>query len=77
MIVKNSEGVIVFVEVKARKSHRYGYGAEAVTAVKCQRIKRTSKQYIFDQGLPWNSDFRYDVIVIENHRLEHIVNAFY
>lgn len=77
MIVKSPEGVIVFVEVKARRNDAFGSGGAAVTPVKQRKILRTAKQYIFDQRLSWEGDFRFDVILFEKDRMEHIVHAFF
>ena len=66
MIVKSPEGVIVFVEVKARRNDAFGSGGAAVTPAKQRKILRTAKQYIFDQRLSWEGDFRFDVILFGN-----------
>ena len=76
MIVKSPEGVIVFVEVKARRN-AFGSGGAAVTPAKQRKILRTAKQYIFDQRLSWEGDFRFDVILFEKDKMEHIVHAFF
>lgn len=77
MIVKSPEGVIVFVEVKSRRSDAFGSGGAAVTPAKQRKILRTAKQYIFEQRLPWERDFRFDVVLFEKDRMEHIVHAFF
>lgn len=77
MIVKSPEGVIVFVEVKARRNDAFGSGGAAVTPTKQRKILRTAKQYIFDQRLSWEGDFRFDVILFEKDKMEHIVHAFF
>lgn len=77
MIVKSPEDVIVFVEVKARRNDAFGSGGAAVTSAKQRKILRTAKQYIFDQRLSWEGDFRFDVILFEKDRMEHIVHAFF
>ena len=77
MIVKSPEGVIVFGEVKARRNDAFGSGGAAVTPAKQRKILRTAKQYIFDQRLSWEGDFRFDVILFEKDKMEHIVHAFF
>lgn len=77
LIARDCDGTIVFIEVKGRANSHFGYGAEAVTSAKCQKIRRTAQQYIYEKGLHWDGNFRYDVIVIENRKMEHMVNAFY
>lgn len=76
LIGESPEKVIVFVEVKARSNDVFGSAGMAVTKSKQQKIVRTAKQYIFDNHLSWQQDYRFDVILFENHTLEHIENAF-
>lgn len=76
LIAESPEKVIVFVEVKARSSNAFGSAGMAVTKAKQKKILRTAKQYIFDRHLSWRQDYRFDVILFENHTLEHLENAF-
>ena len=48
----------------------------AVTKAKQQKIRRTARQYIYEHKLSWQKDYRFDVILFEDHGLEHIKNAF-
>lgn len=76
LIAESPGNVIVFVEVKARNSAAFGSAGRAVTKSKQQKIVRTARQYIFEHQLSWQRDYRFDVILFENHTLEHIENAF-
>lgn len=76
LIAESPENVIVFVEVKARSSDAFGSAGGAVTKSKQQKIVRTARQYIFEHKLAWHRDYRFDVVLFENHTLEHIENAF-
>lgn len=77
LIVKSPDGCIVFVEVKSRSNKHFGNAVEALTRTKCEKIKRTSKVYIYEKKLDWNLPYRYDVITFQNDQLEHIIHAFY
>lgn len=77
LIAKSPDGCVVFVEVKSRSNKRFGSASEALTRTKCEKIKRTSKAYIYEKKLNWDVDYRYDVITFQNDQLEHIVHAFY
>jgi len=55
--------LIVFVEVKTRKTKGFGLPCEAVTPTKLRKIKRTIKVYNSIKGCE-NCDFRIDVIEI-------------
>lgn len=72
--------VHVFVEVRQRRSNRFGTAADSLTDAKLERLRRaalhfTSKRYGRDD-LP----MRFDVVLIEGDkrswRLEHLRNAF-
>ena len=77
-IIADHAGVLVFCEVKTRRSLLYGSGAEAVGRRKQQRIIRTALLYM--QGLP-DRPCRFDVIEVlllprQSPAVNHIVNAF-
>lgn len=77
LIVKDENETVIFIEVKARTNRSYGDGADAVNDLKRQKIKRTARQYIFEKRLDWYCSFRFDVILFQNGKMEHIVDAFY
>ena len=60
---KENKDLIVFFEVKARRSLVFGLPGEAVTVSKMRRIKRTIKVYA-SMKYCGDSDFRIDVIEI-------------
>lgn len=72
---------IVFVEVKTRRSDRYGHPAEAVTRAKQQRMTRQALVYLKRYGL-LERRARFDIIAIvwpENSKqpqIQHLKNAF-
>ena len=63
-IVAEEAGVLVFVEVKARRSSRYGSAAESIPPWKRRRIGAMALDY-----LAWanrmNSPCRFDVVAID------------
>jgi putative endonuclease len=63
-IVAEEAGVLVFVEVKARRTMRYGSAAESIPAWKRRRIGAMALDY-----LAWsnrmNSPCRFDVVAID------------
>ena len=70
-------GFLVFVEVKARSSARYGLGREAVTKNKQQHILRAAQAYLAVYDVP-DCPVRFDVVEVElpTGIVTHIVNAF-
>ena len=55
---------IVFVEVKTRRSSRFGHAVEAMSAGKCSRLRRSV--YFYLQKRAWfGRRFRIDLIAID------------
>ena len=69
----------VFIEVKTRKTRRYGHPLEAVTRPKQRQISFTALDYLTRHGL-LDSPVRFDVIALMNNETEveltHIKDAF-
>lgn len=63
-IVSDDRGVVVFVEVKARKSNRHGLAAEAVSFRKQRRIGAMALDYLAWTG-SLNRRCRFDVVAID------------
>jgi putative endonuclease len=66
---------LVFVEVKTRRSDRFGIPAEAVTGTKQRRLRKLAGCYLRASGLSAPS-LRFDVVSILAGRLEVIEAAF-
>ena len=79
-IVAEDAGAVVFVEVKARATHRCGSAAEAVTAWKRRRIGAMALDYLARAGR-LQDRCRFDVVAIDGVRtgrvqVNVIENAF-
>ena len=74
-IVSEADGTIVFVEVKARASFKYGSPAEAVNYYKQRKLSLMAAQYIKTKKLIGRKA-RFDVIEIVGESINHIINAF-
>jgi len=71
---------LVFVEVKTRKSSRFGSGIEAVDLRKQQQLSRIAADYLVSEQVEYRQA-RFDVIAVEladphRPRFTHIPNAF-
>lgn len=78
-IIATIDDVVVFVEVKTRKSFIYGYPYEAVTLSKQQKIIKTAHSYIKLKKI-MDKQYRFDIIEVYlngNIRINHIKNAFW
>ena len=78
-VVADDGGVLVFVEVKARRSKQFGEPEEAVSLHKRAQLRKTAKGYLFRYEID-DTECRFDVIAIEYDRnvtsIRHIENAF-
>jgi putative endonuclease len=74
LILRDTEGTLVFVEVRTRADGRAGGAAASVTGPKQRRIVRAAQHYLM--RLPRCPPCRFDVVAIEGERLEWIRAAF-
>jgi len=78
-IVAEDNGVLVFVEVKARSSKTFGEPEDAVTESKQRQIKKIAEGYLYEHHL-FDKACRFDVIAIEyegsNTAIRHFEDAF-
>jgi len=78
-IIARDGEVLVFVEVKARKSERFGRPADAVNRAKREVLSRAAVRYM--KGLRQSElYFRFDVVEVigaeDDYEIRHIENAF-
>lgn len=74
-IIARERQTILFIEVKARSSLRYGRPAEAVNRTKQQRILRTALLYLAENGLE-DVPIRFDVVEVLPTGVNHLRAAF-
>lgn len=79
-LVAQAGGVLVFVEVKARRTSAYGGAPYAVTKAKQTRLVRLAAHYLARHRLG-NPTCRFDVLLCMGGestpaKIEHIENAF-
>lgn len=67
---------LVFFEVKYRGSDTKGSASEAVGVRKQQKICGVSDYYRMIHGCPDDTPIRFDVIAMDNDKIEWIRNAF-
>ena len=77
--VAQKDGAIVFVEVKTRRSRKYGTALEAVTPKQQARLCRSAALYLQESG-EMNAPCRFDVLTVEvkggRALCRHLQNAF-
>jgi len=78
-IICKEKKAIVFVEVKTRRSTKYGFPEEAVTRKKIEHLKKAALIYLSSNN-GFFKEMRFDVITVlmnnEGQKLNHIKNAF-
>ncbi len=74
-IIARDQQYIVIVEVKTRSTGAYGFGYEAVTPAKQQKIKQVTQLFLMEHNL-MDQDIRFDVISVDGDKIEHFINAF-
>lgn len=67
---------LVFVEVKYRKSEKYGMPEEAVDFRKQNKIRRVASFYLLEKKYNDDTRIRFDVIGILGNKINHIKDGF-
>lgn len=79
LIVQENE-ILVFIEVRYRRSSFFGQAAETVNAAKKIKIKKTAEYFLLIHSVSVNTFCRFDVITLTAEggcpRIEWIKNAF-
>ena len=79
-IICKKSNQLIFVEVKARKSNKFGEPLDAITEKKREKIIKTTYHYLAKYNL--ELPLRFDIITIQyiskdkNYKFQHIKNAF-
>ena len=79
-LVADDQGVLVFVEVKRRRTRAFGGAIEAVDARKRAKLIQLAAQYLAQYRIR-NRACRFDVVLIQDdvetaEAVQHIANAF-
>ena len=78
-LVVERDGMVAFVEVKARRGSQFGDPVEAVNWNKQRQLIRSASTWIDRHGKP-SETYRFDVVGVlvegERVRVRHIANAF-
>ncbi len=74
LIVRDRDGTLVFVEVRARRSRAQGGAAASVTAAKQRRIVFAARHFLLRWPDP--PPCRFDVVALDDGRIEWLPGAF-
>lgn len=78
-IIAKQDDIVIFIEVKTRRSLKYGRPYEAVNYKKTQKIIRVAQNYINYKNIE-DVQYRFDVIEVflsETSKINHIKDAFW
>jgi putative endonuclease len=77
-LIMRDDELLVFVEVRYRKTQRYGRPAETVTRSKQRKLIVTAQHYLLSKQIPPSTMCRFDVIGIfsQTNDIEWIQDAF-
>ena len=77
-IIAHDQGTLVFIEVKTRGNHHFGYPEDSISSKKVVHIINTAQNYLsqYDIDIPW----RIDILAITRQanqtiEIHHIINA--
>ena len=74
LIMRDAQGTLVFVEVRARSDGSRGGAGASITAAKRARIVRTAQHYLL--RLAVMPACRFDVVTIDGDQIEWLPAAF-
>lgn len=78
---EDKEKEIIFIEVKTRRSKKFGEGEESVDAKKQAQIRKAAEGFLYENEMYQDYQIRLDVIVVylmnNEKNIVHIKNAFY
>ncbi|KAA0079634.1 YraN family protein [Paraburkholderia sp. T12-10] len=75
LVMRDRDGMLVFVEVRARAGGRYGGAAASIGPSKRQRILLAARYFLVTRGAG-ASVCRFDAVVFEGRRLVWLRDAF-
>jgi len=75
-LVLSRGAVVVFCEVKARRTDRFGPAAAAVGPAKQRRIRRLAMEWLESNRPGGHVEIRFDVVAITGVKIEVIESAF-
>lgn len=74
LIMRDRDGTLVFVEVRARRNAAHGGAAASVTPGKQRRLLYAARHYLLRHATP--PPCRFDVLAIDAERIEWLHAAF-
>ncbi|MGM0508337.1 MAG: YraN family protein [Fusobacteriota bacterium] len=76
LIIQDEKSTVIFVEVKYRKTKKYGLSQEVITRKKKKRMYLTALEYINKKNIN-DYNLRFDLIAINNTKITWIKNIIW
>ena len=76
IVAKDTDGTVVFAEVKFRRSLSYGLPEEVVNTAKQNKIRRTALFYLTEHRLSPETAVRFDVVAMDSSEIRWYKDAF-
>lgn len=77
-LIAKEQDILVFIEVKLRSGHEFGFPEEVVNKRKMNRIFEGAENYQLENN--WSGNIRFDIVAVEVRdkkvNIEHFVDAF-
>ena len=74
LVMRDGDGTLVFVEVRARRDGRFGGAAASIGAAKRERLVFAAGHFLRRLGNP--PPCRFDVVAVDGERIEWLRAAF-
>lgn len=74
LVMRDRDGTLVFVEVRARRDERFGGAAASIGATKRRRIVFAAMHFLRNE--PRLPPCRFDVVAVDGERIEWLRAAF-
>ena len=75
-LIGQTADVLIFVEVKARKSAQFGSALEMVTKSKQIKVRKTAQVFLQQHPCYQNAECRFDVVGITGDEIQWVQAAF-
>lgn len=74
-LIANDNGIIVFIEVKSRKSVEYGEPEDSITIGKRRQIRKVAEGYLYEKNIS-GVEARFDVVAIKWESGKPVINYY-
>ena len=74
LVMRDRDGTLVFIEVRARRDERFGGAAASIGAAKRQRLVFAASHFLRRLARP--PPCRFDVVAVDGDRIEWLRAAF-